>query len=230
MTPADFCNKLSGNSIHSNSLLGIDLWPEGVTSNDPGDIDLTSNAGMNFPEILSSSYNSGTGETTITGILNTPFPDHCIVEFFLADGDPSSHGEGITFAGSLTPLANGTFTHTFQAPFICNLLTATATDSCGNTSEFSENHLLPPPNQIISDDDLFNKVSVFPNPVSDILQIHNNNNHPVAIEVFSGEGQLIISESVQQGIHYLYVRNWKTGTYFMVTDRQYLQTIVISRR
>lgn len=227
MTPADFCNKISGNSIHSNALLGIDLWPEGVTSNDPGDIDTTSNAGMNFPEIMSSSYNSGTGETTITGILTTPFPDHCIVEFFLADGDPSSHGEGITFAGSLTPLANGTFTHTFQAPFIINLLTATATDSCGNTSEFSENHLLPPPNQIINDN-IHTKITIFPNPVYDILQIQNNSFKETFIEIFSENGQLMYSESVHPGTHYIFVTKWETGIYFMVSDREFQQPFVIS--
>jgi hypothetical protein len=149
MTSADFCNKISGNSIHSNMLLGIDLYPEGVSQNDPGDIDTGPNAGMNFPVILTAAYDPGNGSTTITGVLDTQSPETCSVEFFLSDGDPSGHGQGKVFAGKLTPLSDGTFSFSFPDPFIINRLSATATDACGNTSEFSANYLLPPPNHTV---------------------------------------------------------------------------------
>lgn len=93
MTAADYCNRISGNSIYGNALLGTDLWPAGVTPNDPGDNDNGPNGAMNFPVIQTAIYSSTTGETTVTGTLDTQNPQACVIEFFLSDSDPSSHGE-----------------------------------------------------------------------------------------------------------------------------------------
>ena len=226
MTPADYCNHISGNSIHSNGLLGIDLWPEGVTANDPGDTDTGPNSGMNYPVILSASFNSGTGETTITGTLDTPSPDKCIVELFLSDGDPSGHGEGVSYEATLTPLSNGTFTHTFPAPFIINLLTATATDSCGNTSEFSTNYLLPPPNDLPENSDVQN-ICVFPNPANEFLYITNNQNQSCVTEIFALNGQKVFSEKLNRETLKIYTSNWLPGTYILVCDKKMSEMIII---
>jgi hypothetical protein len=77
------------------------------------------------------------------------------IEFFIADGDPSGYGEGQTFvaaavegsASDTNPSAgsvDGTaaqFTFVLPAGGLTSgaLLTATATDSSGNTSEFGLN-------------------------------------------------------------------------------------------
>jgi hypothetical protein len=226
MTPADFCNSISGNSIHSNGILGIDLWPEGVTANDAGDTDTGPNAGMNFPIILSATYNSSTDETTITGMLDSPSPDNCIVELFLSDGDPTGHGEGSSYVGSLFPLPNGTFTHTFSAPFIINLLTATATDSCGNTSEFSANYLLPPPNSLPETPESHG-FCVFPNPANDFLFITNSQNQIITAEIFSLNGQKVFTGEFTTQSLKIYTSNWLSGTYFLVCNGNLTEKFVV---
>ncbi|MGH3093854.1 MAG: Ig-like domain-containing protein, partial [Gaiellaceae bacterium] len=59
--------------------------------------------------------------------------------------DPSGHGEGETFVGTATPDAKGRFTATLPTGLAGQWITATATDSAGNTSEFSEAVLVSVP-------------------------------------------------------------------------------------
>jgi hypothetical protein len=143
---------IRGNSIFANGDLGIDLRGiDGVTANDPGDGDGGENELLNFPLI----YNwviSGS-DVIITGEAR---PESTI-EFFKADNDPSGNGEGQTFIGSgiegnpgddaisapglIDPTADQfSFTITPTSALTgTDLLTATATDVNGNTSEFSPN-------------------------------------------------------------------------------------------
>lgn len=123
--------KISRNSIYGNAHLGIDLEDNGVTPNDPGDADFGGNDLLNFPEITSADAQHVTG----TACAN------CTVELFFSDNDPSGHGEGQAFLNDATASAGGDFSIS-----ICALglappasVTATATDSIGNTSEFSLN-------------------------------------------------------------------------------------------
>src|SRR5262249_48004398 len=51
---------IQGNSIFSNSILGIDLGDDGVTPNDPGDVDQGDNELQNFPAVSSATSNSTT--------------------------------------------------------------------------------------------------------------------------------------------------------------------------
>ncbi len=122
-------NTLTQNVIHSNTDLGIDLEPAGVSSNDPGDTDDGGNTVLNFP-VLSAGFN-GVGGSACPG---------CTVELFYSDDDPSGHGEGRTFIDQTLADANGDFTIPVTLSYLhCTRLTATATDIQGNTSEFSEN-------------------------------------------------------------------------------------------
>jgi len=212
MTAADICNRISGNSIHSNALLGIDLYPEGVTPNDPGDFDSGPNAGMNFPVILSAIYDPGTGTTTITGVLDTPGPETCTVELFLSDGDPSGHGQGKVYAGNLSPLPDGTFTFTFPDPFIINRLCATATDACGNTSEFSSNYILPPPNQI-SDLFSFPQIRMYPNPGEELIYIEHHSQDDIVLSIISANGQEILKTILTAGTTSIDIQGWASGLY-----------------
>ena len=133
-------NRIQRNSIFSNGGLGIDLGANGVTSNDPGDPDGGANRLQNFP-VLQSIVVSG-GNTTILGSIdsatgNSTYP--ITIEFFSNSScDPSGHGEGETFLGAISVSGPGSFIATFAVSLPLNsVVTATATDSAGNTSEFS---------------------------------------------------------------------------------------------
>ena len=138
---------ISRNSMFSNGNLGIDLNGDGVTLNNccghsgPNDYE-------NFP-VLTSAVTSG-GHVTVVGTLDTASPHTAKVELF-ADPTPdpggnwSGYGEGAVFLGSVTPAANGSFTATLPSFAPGALISATATDSAGNTSEFAQDIWLTSP-------------------------------------------------------------------------------------
>ena len=127
-------NTITHNSIFTNTSLGIDLhdeddlWP-GVTPNDPDDADTGPNELLNFPVIISA---------TTASVSGTACAD-CTVEVFVADADPSDYGEGQTFMGSGAADGAGDFNVAVSGVQAEDWVTATATDSDGNTSEFSAN-------------------------------------------------------------------------------------------
>jgi hypothetical protein len=134
-------NQIRGNSIFSNDGLGIDLLPtEGVTPNDAGDGDAGSNNLQNFP-VIGSVVSEG-GSTTISGTLSTTPGATLTIDFYANTAcDPTGNGEGRTPIGSATVTTGGDGAATIDATFngltAGQALTATATDSARNTSEFS---------------------------------------------------------------------------------------------
>ncbi len=136
---------ISQNRIFSNELLGIDLTPnewgtDGVTPNDPGDVDIGPNNFMNFPVLTSALATPG--RLVVKGTIDTPNPRTVTIEFFAnpvpnPGGDPTGYGEGATYLGSDRPNQQGKFTATLPTVAAGTLITATATDAEGNTSEFS---------------------------------------------------------------------------------------------
>lgn len=134
-------NAVRGNSIFSNTGLGIDLSGNGVTANDVGDIDTGPNNLQNFPVITGvlSSANSTTIQGSLKSLPNTLFQ----IDFYSSAAvDPSGNGEGAQFFNttSVNTDINGdaTINVTFPAALpVGRVITATATDPNGNTSEFS---------------------------------------------------------------------------------------------
>lgn len=126
-------NAVLGNSIYANYGLGIDLGNYGPTPNDSGDADSGANNLQNFPIIASVS--NGGGTATIAGNLNSIANKTYRVEFFAN----SSQGQSFLGSTDVTTDANGNAAFNFIAPQIGanQYVTATATDSNGNTSEFS---------------------------------------------------------------------------------------------
>jgi CSLREA domain-containing protein len=129
VTPNDTLrNTISQNSTFQNGGIGIDLdWQPGPNPNGgPGG----PNMSMEYPEFTS---------VTTTLVEGTACVD-CIVELFLTDDDPTGYGEGRNFL--VSGIASG---GNFSIPIppgqldLCKTITATATDSSGNTSEFSVN-------------------------------------------------------------------------------------------
>lgn len=137
-----FQNSIRGNSIFSNEGMGIDLGDEiGVTANDTADQDVGANNLQNFP-VLTSIVSAG-NTTTIQGSLNsTPNTTFEIDVYSSLALDPSAHGEGARFLNTTSVTTNSTGNATINVTFPVPLetgrvVTATATDPAGNTSEFS---------------------------------------------------------------------------------------------
>jgi GH25 family lysozyme M1 (1,4-beta-N-acetylmuramidase) len=165
-TPSNYRWDLSGSSIFSNTLLGIDLGNNGVTANDPCDADIGPNNLQNFP-VLTTAVSTG-GEIAIAGSLNSLANATFLLEFFAnTQCDASGYGEGQFFLGYKFVTNAGNCTANFQTTFPVSVpaghfITARATkqnpDSFGETSEFSRCIPLSLPPPLIT--------SVSPNPVT----------------------------------------------------------------
>ncbi len=135
-------NQITSNSVYSNGSMGIDLGTDGVTQNDTDDTDNGPNNLQNFPVLGPVTFSPGS--VTITGHLNSePSKDYNIQFFASMVADITGYGEGQTYLGSkkVTTGSNGDaiFTETFVIKNSWgNVITATATDPLGNTSEFSK--------------------------------------------------------------------------------------------
>jgi hypothetical protein len=141
-------NTASQNETRDNGQLGIDLGKfedvaPGVTPNDAGDADTDGgNELQNFPVVtLAESDNNA---SHITGSLNSKANASFRIDLYVSpDCDPSGYGEGETWLGfvNVATDSNGDanfFETYFAFPTVLGRsVTATATDSAGNTSEFS---------------------------------------------------------------------------------------------
>ncbi len=130
------------NSIHSNGGLGIDLGSDGVTPNDLGDGDTGPNGLQNFP-VVTTALATG-GNVTVAGSLNGTPSEYFFVDFYANTScDPSGHGEGEIFLGSITVFTDVTGNVSFAGDLVGPVgggavVTATAMDNTGfSSSEFS---------------------------------------------------------------------------------------------
>ncbi|MCG3131664.1 MAG: hypothetical protein FLDDKLPJ_02469 [Phycisphaerae bacterium] len=138
--------RISGNSLHHNSSLGIDLVPasfeRGVTPNDPMDGDSGGNGLQNFP-VLSEAVRRESSVRVI-GAFNSRSERSYTLEFFAgAECDATGYGEGDRFLGAVQVVTDVAGDALFDAVVpgdvvVGEFLTATATDNAsGETSEFS---------------------------------------------------------------------------------------------
>ena len=136
-------NGILSNIIHSNSGLGIDLGTNGVTSNDDGDPDTGANGLQNFP-VLTSVVTNGT-DLTVAGTLNSTANTTFTLQYFAnTAADPTGYGEGQDFIADTTITTDAAGNVSFQFTFfgamvpVGELISATATSSSNNTSEFCQ--------------------------------------------------------------------------------------------
>ena len=121
-------SSILGNSIHDNIGLGIAL-AEGANND------------QDAPRLDEVSFDDG---VTVRGRLDSLSDTTFRIEFFSSAAcDESGYGEGATFLGfenvTTNDVGNASFTVTVPAPPGGEgVITATATDPDGNTSEFSE--------------------------------------------------------------------------------------------
>lgn len=135
-------NSIRANSISSNARLGINLvgndGEHGVTANDSGDLDNGPNRLQNFPTLSVPSYQETT--LTVQGTLRSlPNRSYAIDLFGVSTPDPSGHGEGDEYLGSVnvTTGSTGMASFTLTVPRQARI-SATATDlTTGDTSEFA---------------------------------------------------------------------------------------------
>jgi uncharacterized repeat protein (TIGR01451 family) len=160
-------NAILSNSIFRNQALGIDLGGDGVTLNEPGSPHTGPNDRQNFP-VLTRATTSAI-DTAITGTLDAAPGTAFTVQFYGdPSADPSGYGEGKVLLGQLTNVVTNTagfasFTASLPTAFPSGqLVTATATDSGGNTSEFSQD---VPVSETASADLQVTMSSPAPNPV-----------------------------------------------------------------
>ncbi|MCB2153263.1 VCBS repeat-containing protein [bacterium] len=136
-------NEIVGNSIKDNAGLGIDLGLNAVTLNDPLDADVGPNNYANFPVIV-DAHTTGTLNLFLSGTYEGLPNEKIDIDFFLNEYcDPSNYGEGYDLFATIRVTTDASGEATFSKMFPCCgepdwFVTATATDSKGNTSEFSE--------------------------------------------------------------------------------------------
>lgn len=122
------------NSIFSNGSLGIDVDEFGLTPNAP-------DSARNFPVLTSwrpAYIVNGPIGTIVYGSISNVVDIPVTIQFFHSSAcDPSNHGEGQEYVGSITVPGNGAFN--FFLPRLGGIVTATATTTLRwqNTSEFS---------------------------------------------------------------------------------------------
>jgi CSLREA domain-containing protein len=134
-------NHFQLNTIFSNGGIGIDLNGEGVTLNDPDDVDTGANLLQNFPELTSAELVAG--NLRLQGALNSTPSQTFRLEFFANPAcDASGYGEGKIYLGftSVSTDANGDALIDLTVPTAITagqFVTATAGNALNGTSEFS---------------------------------------------------------------------------------------------
>ncbi len=145
-------NKILGNSIHDNTGLGIDLGSEGVVTLDhssptTGIIAGAPNGDQNFPVLASAAFvpdvSDANGTLIVSGSLAADINKTYIIQVFANSAvDPSGYGQGQTLVGSFYVSTDGSgnvvfFKSLATANLMGEVISATATDPSGNTSEFA---------------------------------------------------------------------------------------------
>jgi len=137
------------NAIWRNGGLSIDLTlgalvNDGATPNDAGDADHGPNRLQNFPLVDNVSFNAGTGETTVSGTLNSTANTDFKVHVY--DNEeceaPDFQGHAQTLVGEDIVTTNGSGTATFSvttaSPVTFPAAVAIVNDTDPNLSDTSE--------------------------------------------------------------------------------------------
>lgn len=137
-------NRFLANYILANGHLGINLAnleSEGVTLNDVSDADLGTNDLQNYPTLTGATVAGA--QTTVTGTLDSSSDETFTIEFFASPAcSPNGNGQG-TYPLGETPVTTDTAGQgTFEAVMPVAVpagwvITATASNAQGSTSEFS---------------------------------------------------------------------------------------------
>jgi len=149
-------NTYFANHVADSNYIGIDILGDGPTPNDPDDIDDGPNELQNYP-VLQSAQVTANG-ITVSGTLDVPAAtsstSYRIALYESEACNASGWGEGERYLGSQELIFSGTpataeefaFNLVTTPPIPGNVITATATNPNGSTSEFSAClEVVPPP-------------------------------------------------------------------------------------
>ncbi len=134
-------NRISRNVVRNNLYFDIDLGNNGPTPNDNLDADTGPNRLSNYPDLTSLTV--GTTNFVVGGTLSAEPSKIYRIEYFATSASNSfGFGGSQKYLGTANATTNAsgqaTFAHTINNTFDYGwLVTATATDPLGNTSEFS---------------------------------------------------------------------------------------------
>jgi hypothetical protein len=139
-------HRIENNRIHDNGELGIELGDDGPTPNDDDSDPLAGllpNRVLNAP-VLDIAGGLAT-QGMVAGELSSVAGDYEVMVYASPQCDPSGRGEGKSpvGGGALTIAGSGQATVAFEIPLFPGIslagqvITATARDASGNTSEFS---------------------------------------------------------------------------------------------
>ena len=223
MSEDDDFNRISCNSIHHNSGMGIDLFPAGVNSNDTDDSDTGPNQGMNYPVIDFAC--EWPFPTWIYGNLYTSNPEKCIIQLYKSDSDIGQNGEGSEYLGSIAPDVNGYWFIDTTNIHLGDIVTAIAIDSLGNTSEFSENHFVDFCESVQHFKIETEHFKIYPNPLQNQINFDFSlkTKSKVELKAYSLDGRFIktiFSEKLSGGIYSKNFQNTltKNNTYVFVLE------------
>jgi hypothetical protein len=146
-------NTIRGNSIYGqvpysvaiHPQIGIDLGDDGPTANDPGDGDSGVNNLQNYPIVTSAVPLAPAAGTHVQGILHSAPSTTYTLDFYENAPclrRPHDYYEGQTYLGAADVVTDGTGARSFDVTVpgtiaAGSVVTATATDPGGNTSELT---------------------------------------------------------------------------------------------
>ena len=179
---------------------------------------------MNYPTIISAV---NVGQTTqINGTLDFLNPANVKVEIFKSNNNNFfQHGGAIEYIGSTLVNPNGTWSFSTNLISSADVITATATDTMGNTSEFNAIQSITVSVPTVSQSDDFN---IYPMPVNNTFTISYplDKTSDLLISIYSVEGKKVAdlyNQTAMQGenrftfnVDYLHL---KPGMYFVKVAR-----------
>lgn len=221
----DWYNCISANAIFGNQGLGIDLFPGGVTLNDAGDADTGPNQLMNFPVITSLIFTAATNSIILNGNIDHVLPLIGIkIEVFKSDHNSSGYGQGKEYLGFTYTDNLGNWTFNSAGIDAMDVITTTATDVTGNTSEFSMNRSVTNYGiDNLSEKD--NNIDIYPNPTKQNINITYilKSNSKISFSIYTTTGiEIYKTKSIEakQGTNNfkMFLDKYSPGIYYVTIN------------
>jgi parallel beta-helix repeat protein len=217
-------NSFSANQVFQNVQMDIEIFPYGVNTNDAGDVDAGANEQMNYPEIGSVDYDWSNGTLTATGTIDHANPNGIRIELFLSGNSNNfGHGGANEYLGYTTADASGNWSFIQAGVASGWVLTATATDANGNTSELSLNVDITTTLPTVDHTPGF---CIFPNPASEFITISGIEDGNTSLTLVYPDGREIAMSTnnlSNQTVSYnLKSMSIAPGIYFLRTEQNHL--------